>query len=198
MVGLLPRNLNRALSTEKHRTRPRAVDLRVAGRAVGVLRVLIMLRPGRFRRTDVVSQAVASQAKLIDRAEAQQTRIRRAMRRVASRASFSLYRRMFVSEWTLFVSVALDATCVRAGREPGLLQLKSAMRIMTITATDRAFENFVVEGRIELRLNFAVATQAKLRVTRFQHPQSTKTRFLLVHRTHKDVRARQVLRDHIG
>src|SRR2546421_680516 len=87
-------------STEKHQTRPRAVDLRVAGRAVGVLRVLVVLRTGRFRRADVVSQAVASQAKLIDRAEAQQTRIRRAVRRMASRASFCLYRRMFVSEWT--------------------------------------------------------------------------------------------------
>src|SRR6266702_4043787 len=74
-------------STEKHRTRPRAVDLRVAGRAVGVLRVLVMLRPGRFRRADVVSQAVASQTKLIDRAEAQQTRICRTVRRVASRAT---------------------------------------------------------------------------------------------------------------
>ena len=174
------------------------MDLRVAGCAVGVLRVLVVLRPGRFRRAYVVSQAVASQTKLIDRAEAQQTRIRRTVRRVASRASFCLYRRMFVSEWALFVGVALDATCVRTSRESGLLQLKSAMRIMTITATDRSFENFVVEGRIELRLNFAVATQAKLRVTRLQHPQTTKTRFLLVHRTDKDVRARQVLRDHIG
>src|SRR2546423_7923450 len=117
---------------------------------------------------------------------------------MASRASFCLYRRMFVSEWTLFVGVALDATSVRASREPGLLQLKSAMRIMTITTTDRSFEYFVVEGRIELRFNFAVATQAKLRVTRLQHPQSTKPWFLSVHRTDKDVRARQVLRDCIG
>ena len=145
------------------------MDLCVAGGAVSVLRVLVMLRPGRFRRSDVVSQAVASQAKLIDRAEAQQTRIRRAVRRVASRASFCLYRRMFVSEWTLFVGVALDATCVRASRESGLLQLKSAMRIMTITATDRSFEDFVMKGRVELRFDLAVTTHAKLRIAGLQH-----------------------------
>ena len=149
-------------STEEHRTRSRAVNLHVAGGAVGVLRVLVVLRPGRFRRADVVSQAVASQAKLIDRAQAQQTRIRRAVRRVASRASFSLYRRMFVSEWTLFVGVALDATCVGAGCEPGLLQLKSAMRIMAIAALYGAFKNFVMERLGEVRFDFAMTAHAKL------------------------------------
>ena len=128
-----------------------------------------MLRTGRLRRADVMRQAVTSQAKLIDGAEAQQTRIRRTVRRVASRASFSLYRRMFVSEWTLFVGVALDATCVGAGCEPGLLQLKSAMRIMTITATDRSFEDFVMKGRVELRFDLAVTTHAKLRIAGLQH-----------------------------
>ena len=145
------------------------MDLRVAGRAVGVLRVLVVLRPGRLRRADVVSQAVASQAKLIDRAEAQQTRIRRAVRRVASRASFSLYRRMFVSEWTLFVGVAFDASCVRTSRESGLLQLKSAMRIMAIAALYRAFKNFVMERLREVRFDFAMTAHAKLWLAQFQH-----------------------------
>ena len=145
------------------------MNLHVASRAVSILRVLVMLRPGRFRRAHVMSQAVASQAKLIDRAEAQQTRIRRAVRRVASRTSFSLYRRMFVSEWTLFVGVAFDATCVRTSRESGLLQLKSAMWIMTITALYRAFKNFVMERLGEVRFDFAMTAHAKLWFAQFQH-----------------------------
>ena len=134
----------------------------MAGRAVGVLRVLVVLRPGRFRRADVVSQAVASQAKLIDRAVTKQTRICRTVRRVASRASLSFYRRMFVSEWTLFVGVAFDATCVRTSRESGLPQLKAAMRIMTITALYGAFKNFVMKRLGEVRFDFAVTAHAKL------------------------------------
>jgi len=121
-----------------------------------------MLRTGRLRRADVMRQAVTSQAKLIDGAEAQQTRIRRTVRRVASRASFSLYRRMFVSEWTLFVGVAFDASSVRAGRESGLLQLKSAVRIMAIAALYGAFKNFVMERLGEVRFDFAMTAHAKL------------------------------------
>ena len=145
------------------------MNLRVAGRAVGVLRVLVVLRPGRFRRADVVRQAVASQTKLIDRAVTKQTRIRRTVRRVASRASFSLYRRMFVSERTLFVGVTLNATCVRACCQPGLLQFKATVRIMAIAALYGAFKNFVMERLGEVRFDFAVTAHAKLWLAHLQN-----------------------------
>ena len=145
------------------------MNLRVAGRAVGVLRVLVVLRPGRFRRADVVSQAVASQTKLIDRAVTKQTRICRTVRRVASRASFSFYWRMFVSERTLFVGVTLNATCVRACCQPGLLQFKATVRIMAIAALYGAFKNFVMERLGEVRFDFAVTAHAKLWLAHLQN-----------------------------
>ena len=144
------------------------MNLRVAGRAVGVLRVLVVLRPGRFRRTDVMGQAMARQAKLIDGAEAQQTRIRRAVWRVASRASFCLYRRMFVSEWTLLVHVTLNASCIRACCQPGLLQFKATVRIMAIAALYGAFKNFVMKRLGEVRFDFAVTAHAKLWLAHLQ------------------------------
>ena len=51
----------------------RPVNLYVTRRAVRVLRILIVLRTGRLDGAHVVRHAVASQAKLIDGAESQQT-----------------------------------------------------------------------------------------------------------------------------
>src|SRR5262245_25172357 len=62
-------------STEEHWTRARAVNLHMTGSAVGILRILVMLGTGRFDRANVVSQAVARKAKLIDRAKPKQSRI---------------------------------------------------------------------------------------------------------------------------
>lgn len=55
------------MSTEEHGTGPRSVNLYVTGSAVGVLRVLIMLRSGWLNRSDVMRHAVAGQTELIDR-----------------------------------------------------------------------------------------------------------------------------------
>src|SRR6185369_3564641 len=58
-------------STEEHGTRSRAVDLRVTCGAVGVLRVLIVLWARRFDSSNIMSNTVAGQAELINRAVAQ-------------------------------------------------------------------------------------------------------------------------------
>ena len=87
------------------------------------------------------------------------------MRRVTSRAPFSLQRRVLKGEWTLLISVTLNARSIRAGGEPRLLELESAMRIVAITALHCAFQNLVMERRTELRLHLAMTTQAKLRLT---------------------------------
>ena len=52
---------------------------------------------------------------------------------------------MFESEWTLLVRVTLYARRIGAGSQSGLLEFKTAMRIVTVAALHRAFENFVVE-----------------------------------------------------
>ena len=90
---------------------------------------------------------VTGQAQLVDCAVSQQAWIRRSVRSVTGTAAFSLDRRMFVSERTLLVCVALDAGGIRSGRQSGLLRLKAAVRIVTIAATHRAFQDFVMERR---------------------------------------------------
>jgi len=76
---------------------------------------------------------------------------------------------MFVNERPLLVRVALQTWRVRAGRQPCLFQLEAAVRIVAIRTFHSAFQNFMMERLIELVLRFAVATQAKLRLTHLQH-----------------------------
>lgn len=156
------------------------MNLYVTSRAVGVLRILIMLRPARLNRAHVVRHAVTGQTKLADRTEAQQPRIRRAMRRVTRRTAFSLQRRMFIGEGSLLVRVTLYAGRIRARGQPGLLELKTAMRIVTITALHHAFENFVMKRLVEIRLHFAVTAHAKLRLASLQQVQGREVGLLSV------------------
>jgi len=90
------------------------VDLDVTVCAVAVLRVQIMLRPGRLYCADVVGYAMACQTKLRYAAGRQQPRISRTVRRMTRAASFCLHRRMFESEWTLLIRVTLHACRVGA------------------------------------------------------------------------------------
>jgi hypothetical protein len=154
------------------------VNLYVAGSTVGILRILIVLRASRLKRADVMRHTVAGQTKLADSAEAQQSRIRRAMRHVTGRTALSLQRRVLIGEGTLLVSVTLDAGGIRSSRQPGLLEFETAMRIVTITALHDAFENFVMERFVEIRLHFTVTTHAKLRLANLQHVQSRKVGLL--------------------
>lgn len=132
-------------------------------------------------------RAVTGQAKLVHRAVLQQTRIRRAVRRVTSRTAFGLHRSVFESEWSLLINVTLDAAGVGPRGQSGLLQLKAAVRVVTIAATHRAFQNFVVERHVELRLNFTVTTHAELRVVRLQHPNRREAGLLSVWRSHQQI-----------
>ena len=123
------------------------MHLHVTGGAGGVLRILIVLWSGRLNSSHVVGHAVARQAELIYRTVFQQTRIRRSVRRVACRAAFRLHRSVFEGERSLLVGVALDTSRIGSSRKPGLLGLESTVRIVTIRAAHRAFQNFVMEGR---------------------------------------------------
>ena len=70
---------------------------------------------------------------------------------------------MFVSERSLLVGVTFNTSRIRAGCEPRLFQLKTTVRIMTIAATYRAFENFMMERLVEVRLDLVMTADAKLR-----------------------------------
>jgi hypothetical protein len=99
---------------------------------------------------------------------------------MTSRATFSLQRRVFVGKRTLFVRVTLDAGRIRSRSQSGLLELKTAVWIVTITALHHAFENFVMNRLVEIRLHFAVTAQAKLRLASLQQVQGREVRLLSV------------------
>jgi hypothetical protein len=86
----------------------------MAGGAIGVLRILIMLWASRFDCSDVMRDAMTRKTKLIDSAKSQQSWMRRAMRSVTRYATFSFYGRMFVGKRPLLISMTLDAGRIRA------------------------------------------------------------------------------------
>ena len=171
----------------------RPVNLDVTGRAVGVLRVLIMLRSSRLNGSDVVRHAVAGQTELIDCAESQQPWISGAVWCMAGHATFSFQRGMFISERTLFIRVTFNASCIAADGQSRLFKFEAAVRVMTIAATHRAFQYLVMEGHGECRLHFAVATEAKLRVAHLQHSYRRESRFLSICRGDPCDRAGNIL-----
>ena len=84
------------------------------------------------------------------------------MRRVTRDASFRFQRRVFINERTLFVGVTLNAGGVGANSETRLLQFKTSVRIVTVAALHRTFENFVVERHVERGLYLTVTTGTEL------------------------------------
>ena len=115
------------------------MNLDVTGRAISILRVLIVRRTSRLNGAHTVVYAVACQTKLVDGAVFQQSRIRGAVRNVTRRTALCLDGSVFKNEWPLFVGVAFYASGIGAGRQPGLFQLKTTMRIMTVATFHRAF-----------------------------------------------------------
>ena len=115
------------------------------------------------------------------------------MRRVTSRAPISFQRSVFVRERTLLVGVALNASCIRAGGEPGLLEFKTAMRIVTVTALHGPFKDLVVERLVKIRLHLIMTIHAELGFAHFQQPDRRKARLLSVRFADEPVRTGHVL-----
>ena len=136
----------------------------MAIRATGILRILVVRWTSRLVGAHAMINAVAGQTQLINTGKFQQSWISRAVRRMAGHASFGLEWRVFVSKRTLLVGVALYARGIRAGCQPCLLELETTVRIVTITALHRAFEDFVMKGLVEIRLYFVMTTYAELRL----------------------------------
>ena len=71
---------------------------------------------------------------------------------------------MFKNERALLIAVALNARRVSTDRELRLFLLEASVRVVTIAAVHRSFENLVMERLAELGLCFRVARHAKLRL----------------------------------
>ena len=174
------------------------MNLDVTRSAIPVLRVLVMLRPGRLPRADIVGLAVACQAQLVDRAVSQQPRIRRSVRRMAGHAPFGLHRSVLESEWALLVRVAFETSCIATRYESGRFEFESTMRIVAITATHGSFHNLVVKGRGKCRLDLAVASHTELRVVRPEHSDGREARLFGIRSCRIDIRAGKILPGRIG
>src|SRR5215207_2692967 len=185
-------------STLSHedRARVRAVNPGVAGRAVPVLDGEVVRRAGGLRRADVVGHTVAGQAELRDRRRVEHPRVRGAVRRVARRAALGLDGRVLEGERPLLLRVALDAGRVHARREPALLGLEAAVRVVAVGALHRALQHLVVEGLRELVLLLGVALEAELLLAALEHLGVLEARLLGVGRGDERVRGGPVRAGH--
>ena len=80
------------------------------------------------------------------------------MRRVASRAPFSLQGRMLEHEGPLFVRVTFNTGGIGAGSKSRLFEFETTMGIVTVAALHHPFQHFVVKRFIEVGFRFSVAT----------------------------------------
>lgn len=105
---------------------------------------------------------MAFQAEDVEIAGLEQTRIGRAMRRVARFAAFRLDHWMFENERPLLVHVACETDGIPRCRGTQLLADEPAVRVMAIRALNKSFLDAMVKGHIELRFHFQVAAVAEL------------------------------------
>jgi hypothetical protein len=105
---------------------------------------------------------VTLQTQQVDLRDAQKSRIGRAVRRVATHASFGLDRHVLVNEGTLLVGVALVANGVASGRGAHLAQLRGAMHVVTIAALHQAFIYAMAVGTGEVGTGRSMAAVAQI------------------------------------
>src|SRR5689334_14494938 len=157
-----------SFSSEKHRTRSRAMNLDMTSRAARVLRVLVVRWTSRLVCSDAVVHAVTRQTQMIDGADLEHSWVSRSMRNVTGDAAACLHRRMFEIEWTLLVGMALNARRVSADCQSRLLQLKTTVWVVTVAAAHGALEHLVVGRHRELMFHLGVTVQTELWLARFQ------------------------------
>jgi hypothetical protein len=75
---------------------------------------------------------------------------------------------MFEGERSLLVRVTLNTRCINTHGQSGLLQLKTAVRVMTVSTLHCSFKNFMVSRHSELMLHLTVAAKTKLRFADLQ------------------------------
>ena len=121
------------------------MNLDMAICAIPVLCVQVVLRTCGFICADTVRNAVTGQTELCDAARNQHAWIGRAVWSVTRAAPFGLNGSMFVNKRSLFICVTLDASCIGAGGQSRLFELKAAVWIVAVAAPHGAFQHLVVE-----------------------------------------------------
>jgi hypothetical protein len=149
------------LRCEEHATGVGAVDRSVAHRARLVFLRLVMERRHRGDR-GIHGEGVALQAKQVDLAALEQSRVRRAVRDVAGDAALDLHGGVLVHERSGLIRVAFEANGVLRGGGAQLPREEASVRVVTIRALHQALVHTVMEGAAELLLDFDVAAIAEL------------------------------------
>src|SRR5271154_2078608 len=111
---------------------------------------------------------MALQTECIHVRRVQQTRIGRAVRRMANGAAFGLHDWMLINEGPGSFCMAFHANCVLVGCGLELRGLKCAMRIVAVAALHQSFIYFVMERLCECRFQVCMAGVAKLRLRYLQ------------------------------
>lgn len=127
------------------------------------LRLVVKGRRG--GRARVYIEGVALQTHEVDLAALEQSRVRRAMRCVARRAPFNLYRRVLIYKRAGFFGVTLKTNGVLRSRGTQLSAQKSTMWIVTVAALNDPLVHAVMEDTVELLLGLQVARVAELRLS---------------------------------
>lgn len=110
-----------------------------------LLRLIVERRRGRCARIDV--EGMTFEAQQIDLAALQQSRVGRAVRRVAGDTTFGFHDRVFVHEGSGLIRMALEAQRVLRRGGAQLARQKSAVGVVAIAALREPFIDPVDEGK---------------------------------------------------
>ena len=138
------------------------MNLAVTHGARLIFRGLIVSRPDWASRRQIGIEGVALQTEHIDQADFEQPGIGRAVRRMATTASFGLYRHMLVYKRPLLVDMALVANEIPARQRADLTNEPGAMRVVAIVALNQTFIDTMVKRFREICLGGDVAPVAQL------------------------------------
>ena len=107
-------------------------------------------------------------AQLVDVGNIQQAGVLRAVRSMATQASFRLDRWMLIHEGPAIFHVALGADGILVGGGPDVVVAKRPVNVVAVRALDQAFVHLVMERHVERRLHVGVALEAELRLRGLQ------------------------------
>ena len=149
---------------EKHIAEVGTMNLGVTHGAGLIFRGLIVYRTDRAAGRQRGRESVAPQTEHVHRHHIQQSRISRAVRRVATGTAFGFHGHVFVDEGALFIGVAFVANEIAARQAPNLPHDSCSMRIVAVAASHQALVNAVMIRLGKIRLGRDMASIAQLRL----------------------------------
>lgn len=143
-----------------------SVDPHVANRAVRGSRFVLSVEAWHSRcKFGLKDLRVTLKAELSYLIALQHLCVRRTVCVVAGSTPFDRYRKVFINKRPLFVGMTLYAHRVSTDCQPRILDLESAVAVVTVATVHLAFKNLVMERLAKLRFGLLMAAETKLRFT---------------------------------